>query len=167
MAARAELRPEERGAVGRPVVRETGWRRPSRLGTPAWRRAEALVLPYVTRSADEALLLEVGVEGRIGDETSRTLDLPCLFCQGGVAREARARVAGIAPFHSAQLTQDAGPHAPRVQRRLPVRELGGMTSAAALGRQRALHGCEGPGCGSLGRNGPSPVPGEELPVGIG
>jgi len=154
MAARAEFGGHEgRGPRGA-AMRQARLRR-RRMHRPlAARRAEALVLPDMAGGTDDSLAVQGGVEDRA--------ILGLLLGQRRVARQAEARRFRIGTPQLRKLSGHTRPHALRVMRRPPVRELGGMAGAAALRGQRRLERSEASEWDTLRRDRSPPVAAQEF-----
>src|SRR5262245_37269584 len=124
-----------------------------------------LVTAQVTARADDPAGLEGGVELGIRDEAIRPQDLRALLGHGRVTSVARARGRRLAAPHFDELARNARPHAPRMQRGLPVAELHRVAGAAGLRLERALDGREACGRCTLRRNAAAPVTLDELALG--
>src|SRR5262249_59692848 len=142
-ATRAELGGYEGGRPRSAAMRQARLRR-RRLGRPlAARRAEAPVLPDMAGGADDALAVQARVEdGAV---------LGLLLGQWRMAGQAEARRFRIGTPQLSKLAGHARPHALRVMRRPPVRELCGMAGAATPRRQRRLERGEASGWDTLRR----------------
>ncbi len=92
---------------------------------------EAFVPPDVAGGAHEALSMERFIERGIGDGGGGASDVWLLLGERSVARQAEPCGLGIGLPHLDELPHDTGAHAPGVQARAPVPELGRMTGAAA------------------------------------
>jgi hypothetical protein len=163
VAARAELRAQERGGPRDPAMRELCAR--GAAGAITAGRTEMFMAAQVAARADDAASLQSSVEVWIRDESACLVELGPLLRDRGVTPRARGRGRRLAPFHVHELAGDARPHAPRMQGGLPVAELNGMASAAPFRLQGALDRREARGRGPLGRNGATPMTRDEVALG--
>src|SRR4029453_15131919 len=138
MAARAEISAKEGRGPCDAAMRELRAGTAVSRGAIAARRTEVFVAAHVTARANDPARLESGVEVWIGDKSPRLVERGPLLGDGGVAPEARARGCRLPSRHFHELARDAGAHALRMERGLPVPELHGMAGAAGFRLQRAL-----------------------------